>query len=184
MWDRIAAYIRQHHLALLCLFLIIGGGTAWALERNSVRSRHIVNGQVRGVDVKESSLRGVLRGSGRVVAERTFMTNGTTTVREVLDLRGFGRITGNCPNGATPGFTFTNETSQNIEVIEADVSLGDDYEVVAPDATATLAGDAESPRLIIWRFAIGDAIATVWPFSQKPSSGSDCHIWMHALITK
>jgi hypothetical protein len=55
---RIASYVRQHHLALLCLFLILGGGTAWALERNSVKSNHIVNGQVKPADVRDDSLAG------------------------------------------------------------------------------------------------------------------------------
>ena len=49
-------YIRRHHLSLLCLFLILGGGTAWALDRNSVGSRHIINGQVKAVDVRDNSL--------------------------------------------------------------------------------------------------------------------------------
>ncbi len=52
MASRIGNYVRQHHLALLCLFLIVGGGTAWALERNSVRSKHIKNGQVSQADLR------------------------------------------------------------------------------------------------------------------------------------
>jgi hypothetical protein len=51
MGTRLRAYVRQHHLALLCLFLIVGGGTAWALERNSVRSEHIVNNEVKSADI-------------------------------------------------------------------------------------------------------------------------------------
>ena len=58
MAGRIGNYVRQHHLALLCLFLIVGGGTAWALDRNSVRSRHIVNGQVKSSDAKNNGLTG------------------------------------------------------------------------------------------------------------------------------
>jgi hypothetical protein len=56
---RIGSYVRQHHLALLCLFLILGGGTAWALENNSVKSRHIVNGQVKDPDLSAGIPRGV-----------------------------------------------------------------------------------------------------------------------------
>ena len=48
-------YIRHHHLAFLALFIALGG-TAWALQENSVKSKHIVNGQVKGVDVDESTL--------------------------------------------------------------------------------------------------------------------------------
>ena len=55
----IGRYVRQHHLGLLCLFLIIGGGTAWALERNSVESKHIVNGQVKGPDLADGIPSGV-----------------------------------------------------------------------------------------------------------------------------
>lgn len=56
MRHAITDYVRRHHLALLCLFLILGGGTAWALDTNSVRSKHIVNGQVKGADVAERTL--------------------------------------------------------------------------------------------------------------------------------
>jgi hypothetical protein len=42
--------------ATLALFLVLTGGIAWALERNSVKSKHIVNGQVKGADVDEASL--------------------------------------------------------------------------------------------------------------------------------
>ncbi len=42
----IATYVRQHHLALLALFIALGG-TAWALQANSVKSRHIARGAVK-----------------------------------------------------------------------------------------------------------------------------------------
>ena len=51
MWRRVGDYVRRNHLGLLCLFLILGGGTAWALANNSVKSKHIVNGQVKDVDL-------------------------------------------------------------------------------------------------------------------------------------
>jgi hypothetical protein len=39
-------------MATIAVFLAIGGGVAWAaLAADSVKSRHIANGQVRGVDV-------------------------------------------------------------------------------------------------------------------------------------
>ena len=42
-------YIRQHHVALLALFVALGG-TALALERNSVKSKHIAPGAVKKSD--------------------------------------------------------------------------------------------------------------------------------------
>ncbi len=50
MLARTLAYLRQHVLALLALFIALGG-TAWALEANTVKSKHIVNGQVKARDL-------------------------------------------------------------------------------------------------------------------------------------
>lgn len=57
MNSRLAEYIRRHHLSLLCLALILGGGTAYAagLASNSVKSRHIANGQVKPADLATAS---------------------------------------------------------------------------------------------------------------------------------
>ncbi len=38
-------------MATLAVFLAFAGGVAWALERNSVKSRHIDNGQVKDQDL-------------------------------------------------------------------------------------------------------------------------------------
>ena len=46
----VLTYIRHHHLAFLALFIALGG-TAWAIEANSVKSKHIVNGQVKEADL-------------------------------------------------------------------------------------------------------------------------------------
>jgi hypothetical protein len=56
MWSRVGGYVRQHHLALLCLFLILGSGTAWALGNNSVKSRHIKDGAVRTKDLADDAV--------------------------------------------------------------------------------------------------------------------------------
>jgi hypothetical protein len=89
-------YIRQHHLALIALFVALGG-TAYAtatigprdIKRNAVRSRHIKNGQVRtgdvaddsltGKDVNESSLSGI--GAGVVMARIQDAAAGGTALR-------------------------------------------------------------------------------------------------------
>ena len=45
-------------MSTACFFLLLGGGAyaAFHLPKNSVRSKNIVNGQVKGPDVRESSL--------------------------------------------------------------------------------------------------------------------------------
>jgi hypothetical protein len=49
---KIGGYIRRHYLALLALFVALGG-TALALDRNTVKSKHIAPGQVKLSDVSD-----------------------------------------------------------------------------------------------------------------------------------
>jgi hypothetical protein len=58
MAGKIGSYAREHHLALLCLCLVIGGGTAWAagLAPNSVKSKHIKDGQVKAADLGDGAI--------------------------------------------------------------------------------------------------------------------------------
>ena len=49
---RVREYLRQHHVALISLFLVLTGGTAYALDgQNTVFSDDIVNRQVRPADL-------------------------------------------------------------------------------------------------------------------------------------
>jgi len=47
-------------ISTICLFLLLGGGAyaAFPLPRNSVRSRNIVNGQVKAADVADNAVNG------------------------------------------------------------------------------------------------------------------------------
>jgi hypothetical protein len=47
-------YLRQNHLAILCLFLILGGGTAYAAGK--IGSKQIKAGAVKSKHVKDGSL--------------------------------------------------------------------------------------------------------------------------------
>jgi hypothetical protein len=49
------SHVRANALGYLALFLALGG-TALALERNSVSSRHIADGQVKGKDIRTSQV--------------------------------------------------------------------------------------------------------------------------------
>ncbi len=60
MRRRIVNYIREQHLALLALFLVVSGGTAYALDgENTVFSDDIVDGQVMSVDIQNSGIRSI-----------------------------------------------------------------------------------------------------------------------------
>jgi hypothetical protein len=51
MRRRTLTHLRQNVVAYIALFLALGMGTAWALERNSVRSKHIKDANVREADL-------------------------------------------------------------------------------------------------------------------------------------
>jgi hypothetical protein len=52
-----AALTYSNTISTIALFFALGGGLAWALELNSVRSKHIVNGQVRAADIGANQVR-------------------------------------------------------------------------------------------------------------------------------
>ena len=52
----IRAHVRGNIVGYVALFFTLSLGTAWALEANSVKSKHIVNGQVKAKDTKQSQV--------------------------------------------------------------------------------------------------------------------------------
>lgn len=72
-------------VSLIALFVAVGLGTAWAVERNSVKSKHIVNGQVKAGDLARAE-------AWREVAP--FQEGSTETGR-------FRGTSGSCSDGAS-----------------------------------------------------------------------------------
>jgi hypothetical protein len=68
-------------VSVIALFVALGLGTAWAVERNSVESKHIVNGEVKSADVENNGL------TGRDIADRS----GVDTCKKPL-VKKFGPI--------------------------------------------------------------------------------------------
>jgi hypothetical protein len=68
IWSSIWSYVRQQHLGLLALVLVLGGGTAYAakvhLPKNSVASKQVRNGSLSGADLKDGSVTGADIGDG------------------------------------------------------------------------------------------------------------------------
>ena len=58
MSSKIAMHLRTNVIGYVALFFSLGLGTAWALERNSVRSQHIVDNQVKSGDVRDDDAQG------------------------------------------------------------------------------------------------------------------------------
>ncbi len=84
-------------MATLATFLALGGGIAWALANNSVKSRHIQDGQVRSGDLSDA------------VETQAFTYSASTgddLQVEILDSRGY-RFTAACENvGGRPALEF------------------------------------------------------------------------------
>ncbi len=61
MLRRFGRHLRNQWMGATALFLVLCGGTAYAvtqIDRNSVESKHIVNGQVKSGDVRDDGLSG------------------------------------------------------------------------------------------------------------------------------
>jgi hypothetical protein len=93
-------HIKTHIVGYLALFLVLGGGTAYA-NHLQVFSSDIVDGQVFGVDVTESTLSvpdmgcqtGKIRGYARVKGSDNMLESYETTTT-------FIDRTNNCSNGS------------------------------------------------------------------------------------
>lgn len=62
MLRKFGSHIRDQWMGALALFLVLGAGTAHAvtqIDRDSVKSKHIVDNQVKSIDVANGSLNGV-----------------------------------------------------------------------------------------------------------------------------
>lgn len=91
--------------ATLAMFIALGGGAyaVTTLDRNSVESKHIVNGQVKPTDTS-----GLVQGNGKVLANRIFQSVEAPE-RTLLEIPGFGRLDAYCDNDG--GYIkFTNTT--------------------------------------------------------------------------
>jgi hypothetical protein len=67
---RVREHIRTNVVGYIALFCFAMGGTAFAIEANSVRSKHIANGQVRTADLADGSVAGAKLAGGSVTSEK------------------------------------------------------------------------------------------------------------------
>ncbi len=176
--SRVGNYVKQHHLALLCLFLIVGGGTAYALERNSVRSKHIVNGQVKRGDLSAKVATAVN------INER-WDTQGGSPANEPFGTFGALIVSGRCTDQGTDdpemrilvartddadegkaqiayvqtGGTATDSTSRPVDAAGGNLLVESEDEAEA--AGVLVYNDSTQVTTIPFRlFTDGDAIAT------------------------
>lgn len=115
MKSRIANYLKDQHLALLCLCLVIGGGTAYAagLAKDSVKSKNIKDGQVKTPDLaKDSVSADKLKGIAGLTARQVFLSDvnpdGVAETSEPVKYAPFS-LTASC--NQTPPGTYTASVS-------------------------------------------------------------------------
>lgn len=106
--SRFRSYVRQHHVGLIAILLILTGGTAYAVTapKNSVASSSIKNGAVTTKDVKDSTLRGSDVKDGDVTAS-DLAPNTADTVEVVNYGSGDSNILWQDPNVGTVSFSIT-----------------------------------------------------------------------------
>lgn len=100
-------------LVVACLALAIAlGGTAYAasLPKNSVGSPQVKPNSLKGVDIKESTLAGVLLAKGNAQARARILPplTGFTTL---LTIPKVGRLEADCGSGSSAQMRFVNTTS-------------------------------------------------------------------------
>ena len=68
MLRRIASYMKRHHLALLALFVALGGTSFAAgnalLARNSVGTAQVINGSLQTIDLRKDALKALKGNTG------------------------------------------------------------------------------------------------------------------------
>ena len=86
------AYLRQHHVGLIAILLILSGGTAYAVTapKNSVVSSSIKNGAVKTTDIKDGTIRGADIKDGTISAS-DLAGNATDEVQLVTASLGPGQ---------------------------------------------------------------------------------------------
>jgi hypothetical protein len=81
------AYLKRNHLALLCLVLIMTGGTAYAAKvhvpKNAVASKQVKNGSLTGQDIKDGTVAGADLADGSVGGAD--LTDGDVTGADLKD---------------------------------------------------------------------------------------------------
>jgi hypothetical protein len=129
-------------LVIACVALAISlsgvGYAAVTLADNSVGSRHVKPDALRGVDILESSLEGLVRGTG-VARAASKELDGSAGYQTVLVIPGVGRLEGDCEfgGGLTLYQRFVNTTG-----VDAAVWVGADGDPTAYQALA--AGEASA----------------------------------------
>ena len=188
-------YLRQHHLALIALFVALSG-TAYAaatigsgdIERNAVRSKHIKRGNVRGSDLANGAVSARKLAAGVSLTRGfSFRTSADRTVNNLVSARGLA-IDVNC-TGTTVTAT-ARPSVANSTIYTASMGAGtpavtnsnndSDFD---PGSPVSLLGDNDDLQVGHTSYAAGTAgpvVDVVW--SADDDANVDCAFVGHVLI--
>lgn len=126
MYSGVRAHIRHNVIGYLALFLTLSIGTAWALERNSVRSKHIVNGEVRTADLGADSVTDAKVADeslgAAAIGENAVGFSELDAAAFNADIAEQGAAFG-IPNDGIQGFEVEDETLTNADVDESTLAV-------------------------------------------------------------
>src|SRR5688572_18641228 len=109
MSTRLRSYIRQHHIGLLALFLVVSGGTAYAVDgslpgQDTVGSADIINAEVFGADIHNATIESTdLKDNAAVKTQDVLNDNLTGADINESTLSGFARTSANADTSILPG---------------------------------------------------------------------------------
>src|SRR4029450_11729727 len=126
MYSGVRVHIRHNVIGYLALFLTLSIGTAWALERNSVRSKHIVNGEVKTVDLGPDSVTGAKVADDSLgaaaIGENAVGFSELDAAAFNADIAEQGAAFG-IPNDAIQGFEVEDDTLTDADVDESTLAV-------------------------------------------------------------
>ncbi len=130
----IGAYIRQNVLGLIAIYLALGGAAIAAIpDDNSVRSRHLVNGGVRTVDLATAAVSGSKLGLNAISANGFAVGDGSLAV--ATGAINTNEVRDNSLTSADISANAIEASELNVNAIPADGAL-------VSDGSSKIAGNA------------------------------------------
>jgi hypothetical protein len=122
MGSSVVRHVRSNVVAYVALFFSLGLGTAWALDANSVKSKHIKDGQVKSVDVRDDDLTGTdidessLNGVDANTLNGTQSCQGSVEVESSEPICDLGQlqVIGTCGGNLSGSIDFDTGTEDNV----------------------------------------------------------------------
>jgi hypothetical protein len=185
---KLTAYVRQHHIGLIALFVALGGSAyaAATIGSDDVVNNSLTGGDIRGrlaspgrpftpgtltgADIKansiggakinESSLRGLVAGNGRVRQNRLPLTPGAGYVK-ILEFPGFGKLEFRCtPSADVYYWKYTNTSAGTVNGSGGLLDAQYGSQEIAPNSDIETSFEYTGNNVLLFNFAGGTGAST------------------------